>query len=161
MLTILGIDPGSRITGYGLLEQKGQSINYIESGCIHTTHKTSFPLRLHLIYVGISDIITKFKPSILAIEEIFLAKNPNSALKLCQARGAALVSAVNHHLTVFEYTATKVKKTIVGNGRANKNQIQHMVKFLLKLSVKPTSDAADALAIAITHCYNNNHKKFL
>ncbi|WWO97089.1 MAG: crossover junction endodeoxyribonuclease RuvC [Candidatus Dasytiphilus stammeri] len=152
MITILGIDPGSRITGYGVIRKRDQSIYYLDSGCINT-NKELFPRRLKLIYLGVSEIINKFHPNVLAIEQVFIAKNANSALKLGHARGVAMVSAVNHHLPIFEYAAKKVKKTIVGTGEAGKQQIQYMVRFLLKLSFTPNSDAADALAIAITHCH--------
>ncbi|WWO95877.1 MAG: crossover junction endodeoxyribonuclease RuvC [Candidatus Dasytiphilus stammeri] len=152
MITILGIDPGSRVTGYGVIIKKDNIIHYLDSGCIHSNEEV-FASRLKLIYLGVSKIITKFNPNVLAIEQVFIAKNANSALKLGHARGAAMVSAVNHHLPIFEYAAKKVKKTVVGTGKAGKQQVQHMVRFLLKLSFTPPTDAADALAIAITHCH--------
>ncbi|WWO99272.1 MAG: crossover junction endodeoxyribonuclease RuvC [Candidatus Dasytiphilus stammeri] len=152
MVTILGIDPGLRITGYGIIHKTDKLIHYLGSGCIRTKGE-SVALRLKLIYIGINSIISKFSPTILAIEQVFIAKNANSALKLGEARGAAMVCAVNNHLQVFEYAAKKVKKTVVGNGGASKDQVQHMVRILLKLSVTPQYDAADALAIAITHCH--------
>ncbi|WWP00961.1 MAG: crossover junction endodeoxyribonuclease RuvC [Candidatus Dasytiphilus stammeri] len=152
MVTILGIDPGSRITGYGIIHKKDKIIHYLGSGSIRTKGE-SLALRLKFIYLGINSIITRFHPTVLAIEQVFIAKNASSALKLGEARGAAMVCAVNHHLQVFEYAAKKVKKTVVGNGRACKDQVQHMVRILLKLSVAPKYDAADALAIAITHCH--------
>ncbi|WWP01605.1 MAG: crossover junction endodeoxyribonuclease RuvC [Candidatus Dasytiphilus stammeri] len=152
MVTILGIDPGLRITGYGIIHKQDKIIHYLGSGCIRTKGE-SLALRLKLIYFGINSIISKFSPTILAIEQVFIAKNANSALKLGEARGAAMVCAVNNHLQVFEYAAKKVKKTVVGNGGADKDQVQHMVRILLKLSVMPPHDAADALAIAITHCH--------
>jgi crossover junction endodeoxyribonuclease RuvC len=104
------------------------------------------PTRLKLIYAGVSEIITQFQPDFFAIEQVFMAKNPDSALKLGQARGVAIVAAVNQNLEVFEYAARQVKQTVVGTGAAEKAQVQHMVRSLLKLS-------ADALAIAITHCH--------
>ncbi|WWO95459.1 MAG: crossover junction endodeoxyribonuclease RuvC [Candidatus Dasytiphilus stammeri] len=153
MVTIIGIDPGSVITGYGVVCKTGNIINYLGSGCIHTNKKNNFFLRLKDIYWGISKIINQYNPQILAIEQIFMAKNAKSALKLGQAQGVAIVSAVNHNLQVFEYAAKQVKNAVVGNGGAKKYQVQHMVRILLNLSVNPPEDAADALAVAITHCH--------
>ncbi|PSH38837.1 crossover junction endodeoxyribonuclease RuvC, partial [Yersinia pseudotuberculosis] len=111
------------------------------------------PTRLKLIYAGVTEIITQFQPDFFAIEQVFMAKNPDSALKLGQARGAAIVAAVNLNLPVSEYAARQVKQTVVGTGAAEKSQVQHMVRSLLKLPANPQADAADALAIAITHCH--------
>ncbi|NIG62694.1 MAG: crossover junction endodeoxyribonuclease RuvC [Serratia symbiotica] len=152
MAIILGIDPGSRITGYGLIHQQGRQLTYIASGCIRTMVE-DMPMRLKLIYAGVSEIITQFQPKFFAIEQVFMGKNPDSALKLGQARGVAIVAAVNQNLDVFEYAARQIKQTIVGTGAAEKAQVQHMVRSLLKLSANPRADAADALAIAITHCH--------
>ncbi|AWQ18524.1 Holliday junction resolvase [Pantoea ananatis] len=152
MSIILGIDPGSRVTGYGVIRQIGRQLTYLGSGCIRT-NTTELPARLKLIYAGVSEIITQFSPDFFAIEQVFMAKNADSALKLGQARGAAIVAAVNHDLPVFEYAARQVKQTVVGTGGAEKSQVQHMVKSLLKLAANPQADAADALAIAITHCH--------
>lgn len=152
MAIILGIDPGSRITGYGVIRQTGRQLTYLGSGCIRM-NTAELPARLKLIYAGISEIITQFSPDYFAIEQVFMAKNADSALKLGQARGAAIVAAVNHDLPVFEYAARQVKQTVVGLGSAEKSQVQHMVRTLLKLAANPQADAADALAIAITHCH--------
>lgn len=152
MAIILGIDPGSRITGYGIIRQQGRQLTYLGSGCIRTV-VTDMPGRLKLIYAGVTEIITQFQPDFFAIESVFMAKNPDSALKLGQARGAAIVAAVNQDLPVFEYAARQVKQTVVGTGAAEKSQVQHMVRSLLKLPANPQADAADALAIAITHCH--------
>ncbi|KAB8307901.1 crossover junction endodeoxyribonuclease RuvC [Erwinia endophytica] len=152
MAIIIGIDPGSRITGYGVIRQVGRQLTYLGSGCIRT-NVTDLPSRLKLIYAGVSEIITQFQPDFFAIEQVFMAKNADSALKLGQARGSAIVAAVNHDLPVFEYAARQVKQTVVGIGNAEKSQVQHMVRTLLKLSANPQADAADALAIAITHCH--------
>lgn len=152
MAIILGIDPGSRITGYGIIRQTGRQLSYLGSGCIRTV-VDDMPTRLKLIYAGVSEIITQFQPDFFAIESVFMAKNPDSALKLGQARGAAIVAAVNQDLPVFEYAARQVKQTVVGTGAAEKSQVQHMVRSLLKLPANPQADAADALAIAITHCH--------
>jgi crossover junction endodeoxyribonuclease RuvC len=152
MAVILGIDPGSRITGYGIVRQQGRQITYLGSGCIRT-QVDDLPNRLKLIYAGVTEIILQFQPDYFAIEQVFMAKNADSALKLGQARGVAIVAAMNQSLPVFEYAARQVKQTVVGTGAAEKAQVQHMVRSLLKLAANPQADAADALAIAITHCH--------
>lgn len=153
MTVILGIDPGSRITGYGIVRQEGRKLSYLGSGCIRTK-VNDLPSRLKLIYTGVNEIITKFQPDCLAIEQVFIAKNSDSALKLGQARGVAIVAAINNlDLPVFEYAARQVKQTVVGIGSAEKNQVQHTICTLLKLPANPQVDAADALALAITHCH--------
>lgn len=151
-MIILGIDPGSRITGYGVIRQQRGRLDYLGSGCIRTNVE-DLPSRLKIIYAGISEIITQFQPQHFAIEQVFMARNPDSALKLGQARGVAILAAANASLPVYEYAARLVKKTVVGTGAAQKEQIQHMVRSLLRLSSPPQADAADALAIAITHCH--------
>ncbi|BES84721.1 crossover junction endodeoxyribonuclease RuvC [Pectobacterium araliae] len=156
MTIIVGIDPGSRVTGYGIIRQQGRHLTYLGSGCIRTV-VDDMPTRLKLIYAGVSEIITQFRPDCMAIEQVFMAKNPDSALKLGQARGVAIVAGVNQDLPVFEYAARLVKQTVVGTGAADKKQVQHMVRSLLKLSASPQADAADALAIAITHCHFNQN----
>lgn len=156
MAIILGIDPGSRVTGYGVIRQTGRTLDYLGSGVIRTQAE-DMPTRLKRIYAGVSEIITQFHPEMFAIEEVFLAKNPNSALKLGQARGTAIVAAVNQDLPVFEYAARLVKQTVVGTGAADKTQVQEMVTRILRLSEKPQADAADALAIAITHAHSIQH----
>ena len=156
MAIILGIDPGSRITGYGVIRQTGRKLEYLGSGCIRTS-VDDLPTRLKLVYAGVSEIITQFQPDVFAIEQVFMARNADSALKLGQARGAAIVAAMNADLPVFEYAARQVKQTVVGTGAAEKAQVQHMVRALLKLAASPQADAADALAIAITHCHMNQN----
>ena len=150
MSIILGIDPGSRVTGYGVIRKNGRQLEYLGSGAIRTQVE-DLPTRLKRIYAGVTEIITQFQPDMFAIEQVFMAKNADSALKLGQARGTAIVAAVNHDLPVFEYAARLVKQTVVGIGSADKVQVQDMVTRILKLSDKPQADAADALAIAITH----------
>ncbi|MFC0179057.1 crossover junction endodeoxyribonuclease RuvC [Thorsellia kenyensis] len=152
MAIILGIDPGSRITGYGVLLHKGNAFSYLGSGCIKTD-VDDMPSRLKIIFAGVTQIIEQFSPDCMAIEKIFMAKNPDSAFKLGQARGVAMVAGVNKELPIYEYAARQVKQTVVGTGAADKQQIQMMVKYLLKLEKSPQADAADALAIAITHCH--------
>ncbi|SEQ48034.1 crossover junction endodeoxyribonuclease RuvC [Basfia succiniciproducens] len=156
MAIILGIDPGSRVTGYGVIRQTGRTLEYLGSGAIRTQVE-DLPTRLKRIYAGVTEIITQFRPDMFAIEEVFLAKNPNSALKLGQARGTAIVAAVNQNLPVFEYAARLVKQTVTGSGSADKVQVQDMVTRILRLSDKPQADAADALAIAITHAHTIQH----
>ncbi|HEX7036435.1 MAG TPA: crossover junction endodeoxyribonuclease RuvC [Pseudomonadales bacterium] len=147
---ILGIDPGSRVTGYGVVEVGAGGSRYVGSGCIRPRAGT-FVERLGEIYLGVEALIREFRPDEMAIEEVFLASNPASALKLGQARGAAIAAAVAGRLPVTEYAARTVKLAVVGTGRATKDQVQHMVRVLLKLSGNPAADAADALAIAICH----------
>ena len=147
---VLGIDPGSRRTGYGLLAVRERSVEYVASGCIKA-EVGDMPQRLGIIYRGVSELIDQFKPTELAIEEVFLAKNASSALKLGQARGVAIAAAVAGELPVHEYAARRVKQSLVGTGRGSKEQVAHMVRILLKLPGAPQADAADALAIALCH----------
>ncbi|XQW86295.1 crossover junction endodeoxyribonuclease RuvC [Thalassotalea piscium] len=152
MSIILGIDPGSRLTGYGVIEQQGRKFTYLGSGCIKAIASgDDLAGRLQTIFAGVSEIILQFNPDMFAIEQVFMAKNPDSALKLGQARGAAIVAATNAELTVAEYSARQIKKSVVGTGAADKAQVQHMVKTILKLSATPQADAADALAVALCH----------
>ncbi|NCP66570.1 MAG: crossover junction endodeoxyribonuclease RuvC [Paraglaciecola sp.] len=152
MAIILGIDPGSRLTGYGVIKQLGAKVEYLGSGCIRLQGDALAP-RLQQIFAGISEIISQFQPDEFAIEQVFLAKNPDSALKLGQARGAAIVAATAQGLPVAEYSARQIKQSVVGKGNADKNQVQHMVTYLLKLSASPQADAADALAVALCHSH--------
>lgn len=152
MSIILGIDPGSRITGYGVIEQKGSRCRYIASGCIRTKGDTLAP-KLDMIFSGICEIIKQYQPSEFAIEQVFMAKNPDSALKLGQARGAAIVAATQADLYVCEYSARQIKQAVVGTGAATKDQVQQMVMQILTLSGKPQADAADGLAVAICHAH--------
>lgn len=150
MAIILGIDPGSRTTGFGVIASNGNKHKYIASGCIKLIPK-EFPLRLRQIFIGISEIITTYNPQQAAIEQVFMHTNANSALKLGLARGAAITALVVKDIVVAEYSARQIKQAIVGYGAASKAQIQHMVKTLLKLSGDIQEDAADALAIALYH----------
>ncbi|OOE95408.1 crossover junction endodeoxyribonuclease RuvC [Salinivibrio sp. IB643] len=155
MTIILGIDPGSRITGYGVIRQQGRHLEYLGSGCIRT-ETDDLPGRLKYIYAGVSEVITQFQPDNFAIEQVFMARNADSALKLGQARGSAIVAAVNADLPVSEYAARLIKQAVVGKGSADKKQVQHMVTHMLKLSATPQADAADALAVAICHAHTNH-----
>ncbi len=158
MAIILGIDPGSRLTGYGVVRQTGQKFEYIASGCIRLT-LNDIPDRLKQIFDGISEIIQQTQPDVFAIEQVFMARNPDSALKLGQARGAAIVAAKNAGLEVFEYSARQVKQAVVGTGAADKTQVQHMIRTLLKLPGNPQADAADALAVAM--CHGHTHQSLV
>lgn len=152
MAIILGVDPGSRITGYGLIRCEGRHTEYLDSGCIRVGEKPMAE-RLQTIFHSLATLIGEFRPDEFAIEQVFMARNPDSALKLGQARGAAIVSAANSGLAVHEYSARQVKQAVVGKGGADKAQVQHMVQTLLGLSRKPQADAADALAIALCHAH--------
>ncbi|WP_076536394.1 crossover junction endodeoxyribonuclease RuvC [Shewanella sp. UCD-KL21] len=150
MTTILGIDPGSRITGYGIIKCQGRQQLYLGSGCIRTS-ADDLPTRLKQVFDGITEIIKQYQPDQFAIERVFMAKNADSALKLGQARGAAIVAAMNANLPVAEYSATQIKSAVVGTGRAQKAQVQHMIQQIFKLPAAPQADAADALGVAICH----------
>lgn len=150
MPLILGIDPGSRTTGYGLVEVKGNKFRYVGCDCIKTGDG-SLPQRLKKILIGLREVIEQHQPDEVAIEEVFMGRNAASALKLGQARGAAMSACLAFDLPVAEYSARQVKQAVVGAGAAQKNQVQHMVKALLTISGNIEEDAADALAIAICH----------
>lgn len=152
-IRILGIDPGSTITGYAVIDFTGRKNSYIDSGCIRLG-KEDMPIRLMMIHQGIQSLIANYQPREFAIEQIFMHANPNSALKLGQARGAALTVAALHGLPISEYAPKAIKNAVVGTGGASKEQVQHMVKVLLGLSGKIQSDAGDALAIALTHAHH-------
>jgi len=147
---ILGIDPGSRLTGFGIIDINKRSSKYVTSGCIRI-QSDSMPLRLQEIYVGLKQIIEQYQPNVSAIEQVFMHRNAASALKLGQARGAAIVACVQNNLPVFEYAPTQIKQAVVGKGHADKIQVQHMVKIILSLPQIPQADAADALAVALCH----------
>lgn len=150
MTIILGIDPGSRKTGFGVITAKGDRCEYIASGVINVA-KFEFAERLSRIYSSIDEIVKEYQPEIFCIEQVFMGKNANSALKLGQARGAAIVAAMQGGLTFAEYMPTEIKQAVVGTGAADKKQVQHMVTQILKLSATPQEDAADALAAALCH----------
>ncbi|GAA6135257.1 crossover junction endodeoxyribonuclease RuvC [Oceaniserpentilla sp. 4NH20-0058] len=153
MSIILGIDPGSRLTGFGVIEAQGSKLRYITSGCIRIDTSQDLAYRLKQIYTCVSQIINEQHPDEFAIEQVFMGKNVDSALKLGQARGTAIVAASMQDIPVSEYAARAIKQAVTGTGAANKEQVQHMVQLLLRLPGKPQADAADALAIAITHAY--------
>ncbi len=149
---ILGIDPGLRVTGFGVIDKVGQQLYYVASGCIKTP-PGDLPERLKVILSSLGEVIAQHKPDQAAVEKVFVNVNPQSTLLLGQARGAAICAAVLANLPVGEYTALQVKQAVVGNGHAGKEQVQLMVQRLLKLSGTPSPDAADALACAICHAH--------
>jgi crossover junction endodeoxyribonuclease RuvC len=151
---ILGIDPGLRVTGYGLLIEERGKLVYVTSGCIRASGE-SLPVRLGVIARDIAFVIAEERPTEVAVERVFVNVNPNSTLLLGQARGAAIAAAVLAGLPVHEYTAGQVKQAVVGRGRALKPQVQEMVRRLLQLPGAPSPDAADALACAICHAHGS------
>jgi len=154
MTRVLGIDPGSQRTGFGLLDDKEGRLGYVACGVIVAMSGT-IPERLHKIFTGLTEVIEHYHPDVCAIERVFFAHNADSALKLGQARGVALVAAASAQLAVHEYTALQIKKASVGVGHAAKGQVQHMMRVLLGLSASPSPDAADALACALCHIHRH------
>jgi len=150
-MRVLGIDPGSRITGYGIVDQLGNRLVHVDNGAIFTDKAADFAGRLKRIFDGLTEVIAEYHPDEVAVENIFFSTNVQSALKLGQARGAAIVAAVHAGLPVAEYTALQVKQAVVGQGRAEKGQVQKMLKILLGLPEIAQEDASDALAVAVCH----------
>lgn len=155
MAVILGIDPGSRKTGFGIINYVSGRSEYLTSGVIRLP-AGDLPERLKVIYASVTELILLHCPDQLAIEQVFMAKSAGSALKLGQARGAAIVACVAQDLAVAEYSARQIKQAVVGTGAADKSQVQHMVKVLLKLPAEPQEDAADALAAALCHAHTQH-----
>ena len=153
-MRILGIDPGLRVTGFGVIEQSGSALRYVASGVIRTAD-ADLPTRLGVIFDGVSTLLREHRPEQAAVEKVFVNVNPQSTLLLGQARGAAICGLVAGGLPVFEYTALQLKQAVVGYGRASKEQIQQMVTRLLALDGAPGTDAADALGIAICHAHGS------
>ena len=158
MSLVLGIDPGSRVTGYGLIDVQGNRLSYVDCGCIRT-EGGALPARLKKIFDELSQLVETHRPSQVAMEEVFVGRNAASALKLGQARGAAMAACLQSELEVSEYSARQVKQAVVGTGAAQKGQVQHMVKALLRISDTLAEDAADALAVAI--CHTNTQKSLI
>ena len=150
---ILGIDPGLGVTGYGVVEKTGATLAYVASGRIRSDEARPLAERLGLILAGLAEVIDSYHPLEVAVEKVFVNVNPQSTLLLGQARGAAICAAVLARLPVAEYTALQVKQAVVGQGHARKEQVQEMVRRLLKLDAQPGADAADALACAICHAH--------
>ncbi len=155
---ILGIDPGSRLTGFGVLDCMSSRATYVASGAVRT-REGAFPERLRLIFHSIKEIVEEYQPDIVAIESVFMHRNAGSALKLGQARSAAICATFGFELEIHEYAPREIKQAIVGTGAATKEQIQHMVKSLLNLDGDPAPDAADALATAL--CYAHQRRLHL
>jgi crossover junction endodeoxyribonuclease RuvC len=153
MTRIIGIDPGSRRTGYGIIDRVGAKVDYVSSGIIRLP-EGSLPERLQLIFDGVSQLVAEYKPESMGIEDVFFARDPRAALKLGQARGAAILAGTNAKLPVSEYSPRSVKLAVVGTGAADKKQVQMMITSLLKLPSEPSEDAADALAVAICHAHS-------
>lgn len=151
-MRILGIDPGSRVTGYGVIELRGRRAVYLGSGCVRVADD-GFPERLRAIFDGIGAVVAEYMPAEIAVEKVFVQRNVDSALKLGQARGAALCAVMSRSLPIAEYSPAEIKKALVGRGAAEKRQVQHMVKTLLQLIESPQADAADALACALCHSH--------
>lgn len=154
MALILGIDPGSRVTGFGVIDSDGRSSRHVASGCIRTV-SGEFPQRLGEIFDGVRQVIDTHLPTQVAVEQVFFSRNAASALKLGQARGAAIAAAVTASLPVFEYTPRSVKQALVGSGAADKEQVQHMIRLLLSLQERMALDESDALAIALCHAHTH------
>jgi len=155
-MQILGIDPGSKVTGYGFIEQQGNRLIHLDNGAIFTRSNDALAERLQLIYLELCQLIERYRPDAVAVEQVFMARNPASALKLGHARGVALLAGINAGLPVAEYSALQVKSAVVGYGRAGKSQVQQMTRTLLNLPEIAQEDAADALAVAICHAHSHH-----
>jgi len=155
-LRILGVDPGLRCTGFGVIEQSGVRLNYIASGVIRSNANEEMPLRLQGLFRGLQEVAAKYQPQLAAVEMVFLNNNPQSTLSLGQARGTIICSLAEAGIPITEYTALQVKQAVVGQGKAAKQQVQRMVQRLLQLSAEPGVDAADALACAICHAHGSS-----
>ena len=152
-MRILGIDPGTRVVGYGAVETKGSRILHVTHGVIRAKMGGAYAERLRSIFEGLTSVIAEQRPDVAAVEEAFYGKSVQSALRMGEGRGVAIVSVAVNNVPLFEYAPAEVKKAVVGNGRAHKSQVQEMVRVLLGLREAPTpEDAADALAVAICHC---------
>lgn len=159
-MIVLGVDPGSRVTGYGIVEKKNNEILHVHSGFIRSSEKIPFYERIHYIYQSMVKIMGDFHPQDMAIEDMFYAKNIQSSLKLGHARGAVLIAAVQCGLRIFEYTPLEIKKSVVGYGRASKDQVFSMIRIMLKLKDGLALDTSDALAAAICHLNWTRFKPF-
>lgn len=160
-MKIFGIDPGSRVTGFGIIESNGNHSKYIDSGVIKTSEKI-FPERLRIIYTEIQNLVVHHQPDVISIENVFMHKNADSALKLGQAKAAAICGTFKINVSVFEYAAREVKQAVVGTGAAEKEQVQQMVRIILGIKNKELKlDESDALAIAICHAHSYSVNKIL
>jgi len=150
-MLVLGVDPGSMVTGYGLVKKEGNKLFFVGGGKISAPCSRPFYQRIHNIFKSLTEIIEKYRPMEMSLEDVFFAKNVKSALKIGHVRGAAMVAAAQYGLKVFEYTPLQIKQSVVGYGRATKEQVRAMVKLILKLDTSLSLDTTDALAIAICH----------
>jgi len=150
-MLVLGVDPGSHVTGYGLVEKKNNQLICIDSGQVTSSAKIPFYDRIHKIFKAMAEIMERYRPGEMSIEDVFYAKNIQSSLKLGHARGAVLIAAVQCGVRIFEYTPLEIKKSVVGYGRATKEQVNSMVRIILNLKTTPKLDTSDALAAAICH----------
>ncbi len=157
---ILGIDPGSRITGYGFIDASGPATRYVASGCIRT-EAGDLAQRLKAIFEAMQALVCQYRPGEVAIERVFLHRNADSALKLGQARSAAICATFSGEAALHEYAARAVKQAVVGLGNADKPQVQHMVRALLQLASAPAPDEADALAVALCHAHTRTATRFI
>jgi crossover junction endodeoxyribonuclease RuvC len=157
---VLGIDPGSRVTGFGVIESDGRQSRHVDSGCIRTA-TGDFPSRLGEIFRGLAEVLETWRPDEVAVEQVFVARNAASALKLGQARGAAISAVVTRDIPVFEYTPAAIKQGLVGNGRAAKEQVQHMVHVILGLHGERGLDESDALAVALCHAHSHATRRHI
>ncbi|MFQ5634194.1 MAG: crossover junction endodeoxyribonuclease RuvC [Gammaproteobacteria bacterium] len=160
MMRILGIDPGSRVTGYGIVESDGAQTRYVASGCIRVGGG-NFSGRLNEIFTRIGDLVAEFAPHAVVVEQVFVHRNADSALKLGQARAAAICGTFAGDAELYEYAAREIKQAVVGRGGADKEQVQHMVRALLSLPQTPPPDEADALAAAICHAHGRRVNRAL
>ena len=161
-MRVLGIDPGFAITGYGIIDYEGNKFKLLESGAVTTEAGVSFPLRISKIYDDLTMLINKYNPDALSIEELFFNKNVKTAISVAHGRGAVLIAASKNNIPVYEYTPLQVKQAVVGYGRADKIQVQQMVKAILNLEKVPKlDDITDAMAIAICHAHSARFAKSL
>jgi len=158
-MIVLGVDPGSRITGYGLLQKKNNAIHCITSGTIESSGDVPFYDRIFKIFTGMADIMEEYQPDEMAIEDVFYAKNIKSSLKLGHARGAALIAAVKCNVRIYEYTPLEIKQSVVGYGRATKDQVRAMIQMILNLPARLGPDTSDAIAAAICHLNWTRYEK--
>ncbi|HEX9909532.1 MAG TPA: crossover junction endodeoxyribonuclease RuvC [Desulfatiglandales bacterium] len=150
-MIVLGVDPGSRVTGYGLVEKNALQITCLHAGTFGTSLNRPFFERIYEIFQSMTEIMSRFRPEEMAIEDLFFHKNLQSALKIGHARGAVLIAAVQNRVKIFEYSPLEIKKSVVGYGRASKEQVRSMTQVILKMKSLPPLDASDALAAAICH----------
>lgn len=158
-MRVIGIDPGTTVTGWGVVEFTGTTLRHVAHGCIRTTSQAALPQRLGTIFSEITHVIATHRPDEAAVEEIFVSVNVQSALKLGHARGVAIAAASHRALPLHEYNALAVKKAVVGYGRAEKRQMQEMVRILLGMEKNPPQDAADALGVAVCHIHTSVHAR--